>query len=45
MAAQALSRAKSKDNIGLQSNIREKYLLMAGAQRVIQGGRQDRERL
>jgi len=39
-----MSRAKSKDHLH-NNNLREKYMLMAGAQRVLQGGRHDRERL
>lgn len=39
-----MSRAKSKDQLHT-NNLREKYLQMAGAQRVLQGGRHDRERL
>lgn len=43
---QMLSRAKSKDHLLAQNNnIREKYMLMAGAQRVLQGGRDDKEKL
>jgi hypothetical protein len=35
-----LSRAKSKDQLYIPgNNIREKYMLMAGAQRVLEGGR------
>jgi len=41
---QMLSRAKSKDHLHT-NNIREKYMLMAGAQNVLQGGRQDKDRL
>ena len=41
---QMMSRAKSKDHLH-NNNLREKYMLMAGAQRVLQGGRHDRERL
>lgn len=44
--AQMLSRAKSKDQLYIPSNnIREKYMLMAGAQRVLEGGRQERDKI
>lgn len=39
-----LSRAKSKDHLH-QNNIRDRYMLIAGAQQVLQGGRQDKDRL
>jgi hypothetical protein len=44
--ANMLMKAKSKDHLQpLNNNIREKYMLIAGAQRVLQGGRQDKDRL
>lgn len=39
-----LSRAKSKDHLH-QNNIRDRYMLIAGAQQVLAGGRQDKDRL
>ena len=46
---QMLSRARSKDHVGLHAlqhqNSRDKYMQLAGAQRVLQGGREDKERM
>lgn len=40
---QMLQKAKSKDALLLkQNNVRQRYMQMAGAQQVLQGGRQDR---
>lgn len=41
-----MQRNKSREALLLkQNNIRQKYLQMAGAQQVLQGGRQDRDQL
>ena len=40
-----LHRAKSKDHLHQNNNIRDRYMLIAGAQQVLQGGRQDKDRL
>ena len=43
---QALSRAKSKDQLPDHRQLqRERYLSKAGAQQILAGGRQERERL
>jgi hypothetical protein len=38
---QPLSKAKSKDYLPMNNNIREKYLRIAGAQNIVEAGRKE----
>ena len=41
-----LQKAKSKDQLEIRNNnIRDKYIMMAGAQQILAGGRHDKDRI